>query len=920
MFSAKRRFCYLLLISSVAFATVFATEPAVQFPDGALPPSAKNVQCVTEEGKTFLRFDGKESYFALSRPDGWKSFTITMWIRPLVLNGGTVFSTGGACRQNLWVAADGVQQLQTWDQGGVMTTKWAGRLKAGEWVHLALRYDDQNLIYTVHVNGERQLRQKFPKPLYALKDQLFFGALWGKGVPQNCFNGDMNRIRIYTSALSDEELVAQIRADEDRYPGVYRPETVQILPSVASTALSAEEQHSLAETIPVKLAEYQAQATDLKNAFDQLFTEDSLQKERVGKRFEIFENLARFVQDHHAGKTVEGYFYAKQGLLDMANLLEYFNEEKRLFPDFPVEGKNAVVLDLKDFGAVGDGETDDAPAFQRAFAEVEKLNGRPAILKIPAGSFLLKTPMSYSYEGFPDEKNLLSKPFTTGHLAIGHLKNFTLRGAGPDKTRLLFSDHAVPGVVLGCCQNCSIQDFSVRWQENPYSLGTILEVDAQQKTYVIKHHPGTMLPNDPRLTKKATWGSCTVFNDRHEFQKVGLIIYDQKAEDLGDGKFKIHMHKKYFGDRAQIGHTISIPNRNNWVGAVTLRHNLLCNVINVTVENSPSAGFRSNGRWTSYYKCRIAPVEGSYLTTNADGCISAVGTYASNCYFHGMADDGFNLSSQGFYLVDQTPENITLGYQECVFHKGDTVLAVNPENGQLIGMADIIDTSLFDGKKLHTTAVKAPFPAGVSCVSQGVTIDQARNRGSPFEGKYKEEIMPSMVFAPRAYGVGTVVYHCQIDNSSSSGIVIQAGPALIEKNLINNVSWHGIRISSLLMTHEGPAPYCTVLKENKIVTPGFGLVTECSVKSRRRAPSAGIHGLIFENNEIIGAKKDMELANLSDAVFRNNAISSKNDVPGITFLTSENVLLEGNTFNNKPLDQAELVFRNTDEKKILVRK
>ena len=48
-----------------------------------------------------------------------------------------------------------------------------------------------------------------------------------------------------------------------------------------------------------------------------------------------------------------------------------------------------TVLNVKDFGAVGDGVTDDLPAFNKALEAVRTVTSRPVTLRIPDGTYRL---------------------------------------------------------------------------------------------------------------------------------------------------------------------------------------------------------------------------------------------------------------------------------------------------------------------------------------------------------------------------------------------------------------------------------------------------------------------------------------------------------------------------------------------------
>ncbi len=100
-----------------------------------------------------------------------------------------------------------------------------------------------------------------------------------------------------------------------------------------------------------------------------------------------------------------------------------WNSDSRL-PDFSFAGfergeaplpefEDAVVHNVRDFGAVGDGETDDTEAFQSAIRAAENEDG-PAVVRVPGGEYVI-----------------------TGFLDIRRSR-VVLRGEGPGDTTLFF--------------------------------------------------------------------------------------------------------------------------------------------------------------------------------------------------------------------------------------------------------------------------------------------------------------------------------------------------------------------------------------------------------------------------------------------------------------------------------------------------
>jgi hypothetical protein len=54
-------------------------------------------------------------------------------------------------------------------------------------------------------------------------------------------------------------------------------------------------------------------------------------------------------------------------------------------------------VNLKDFGAIGDGVTDDGPAFQKALDALATAGG--GTLFVPAGKYVIATPVSKDFSG-----------------------------------------------------------------------------------------------------------------------------------------------------------------------------------------------------------------------------------------------------------------------------------------------------------------------------------------------------------------------------------------------------------------------------------------------------------------------------------------------------------------------------------------
>ena len=134
----------------------------------------------------------------------------------------------------------------------------------------------------------------------------------------------------------------------------------------------------------------------------------------------------------------------------------------------------------------------------------------------------------------PEGKFLVDK----GVAVIGR-KDFTIRGAGVNKTTLLFQ-HLKPilenksqkvsggvshGFFLDKCENFRISDFSVDFDPLPFVQGTITEVRRNGRELVVKLHKGY-----PRAHSFFTTGNVS-----------GVLIFDGKTR-----KFKPGVYENYY--------------------------------------------------------------------------------------------------------------------------------------------------------------------------------------------------------------------------------------------------------------------------------------------------------------------------------------------------------------------------------------
>lgn len=148
------------------------------------------------------------------------------------------------------------------------------------------------------------------------------------------------------------------------------------------------------------------------------------------------------------------------------DIYETFRNEKHLdssasipssdtIPATQAAAPHGATVNVRDFGAMGDGVTDDRLAFVRAIAQLPKTGG---VLRIPSGSYRIGT-------GNPEEHKL---PFTAvrQHLLIQNCAMLSIIGDGPS-SELVFTDPDMQGLKIVSSNGLRIADMRFRLERQP---------------------------------------------------------------------------------------------------------------------------------------------------------------------------------------------------------------------------------------------------------------------------------------------------------------------------------------------------------------------------------------------------------------------------------------------------------------------
>lgn len=603
--------------------------------------------------------------------------------------------------------------------------------------------------------------------------------------------------------------------------------------------------------------------------------EGDFHRERLEMRLEAAERLAA-VPDRTPLEDAE-----------LAEFRAYFDEAFALWERDPLNpASRPVELNLADFMAdvattpsssftSHDGEgavaTADS-AFSRAVAAVRALGGAPSILRIPAGDYFIS-----------EAKPSLAEDGGLFHLDFSALTNCAIVGESPETTRIEFGTHGENGVTIAFSRNCTVSGLDLSWREAPFAQVAIESYDPTNFTAVVRHHPGTMRPDDPRFLDNPgkTEQVCMLYTPEGRYiRKRGGCPYPffrlGSARDLGNGRFRIAFDARRSNIRAYRplpGDVLCIPDRDNRRQGFRIHDSEFCNLHRVWFRNSPAgtvAGKRC--RYITADHCRTFPKSPDlFLSSNADTFFVARGAHLAHCAFERMGDDGANCLGEGFRILRREgPRTVVLERFFGRLRPGDVVRLVHAIDGRILCEPRVAAVTRGDEWSI---TFEEDLPGDLVTVEETGAVDRTTHY-DVVHGLANLEKAPDILFAPLAYGTGFTMKGCTIRDNRGCGLNVQCPHAIVEDCLFENILV-GMKMTGLTQWLEGSAPTDVVIRRN--------LFRECSSAIRslfttaNRAPSdeKPIRRVEISSNRFERCDTTFELKNAIEVTMTNNVVVSE---------------------------------------------
>jgi hypothetical protein len=557
-----------------------------------------------------------------------------------------------------------------------------------------------------------------------------------------------------------------------------------------------------------------------------------------------------------------------------------------------------ITLNVRDFGAVGDGAANDRPAFVAALDRVKALAGEPVVLHVPNGTYRLEMPAD------ADPR--------TAHLAISDISNLTVSAS--HRALLLCGSPYHHGIGVFRGRNVTLSHVAVDYNPLPFTQGIIVGANPEKQLLDVKIGDGFLPPTEPHLDAFSGKPGKNVgyLYDPITGRKLNGF-YDQYLREqvvpLGNGVFRYKTSNRV--ESAMVGKRFVIVGRRK-ADAIKLHGTVRCHLDRIEVYSSPACGFNlQDCSEITLDHCVIKPLPDStrVFSTNADGLHGkwgVIGPVLSNSYFTGMGDDAVNVGGSYVPIVEQPDDHTLIVEGHGSVNKLDAELVT-------VDLKTHAQIPLSPLREIRGTKVK-----GYDRPCLRLVFEKPLPAMATFMQTHKKKAC-SQVLNLKACERGAKIINNRFVNHRCRGVLMRAPDGVIRGNRFEYLAGPGVVISNDggFLT-EGPSGNGTVVEGNLFNhIERSNIWINSSVPGQTDAATHGIVGLRIVGNHFdnyggpncygrgaVGTIFD--ISNAADCVIENNVIGepSAEEFRGtpLRLKRTENIVWKNNTIEGRPLD------------------
>jgi hypothetical protein len=622
----------------------------------------------------------------------------------------------------------------------------------------------------------------------------------------------------------------------------------------------------------------------------------------LDQRLMLSRRLVAYIRREAARpEQPEGLLYARRGARELIQFLEYFHAEKLRY-EASATAPAPSMVSVRDFGAKGDGVSDDTAAFQKAIDAAKLAGDKPFIINVPKGTYFLNhlTP-----RGIP-VGNVLSHPeysygqktFRPAHLLLVNLKNVTLQGETGAK--LLFGDSTyVDGIAIWGCENVSIKDLELDYANLPFSQGVIESIDSGTNSLVVRIDKGFPLLDVPHFTKQKR-KTFTLHDKKGNFLWDAGIKLPKLIKPLGNRRYQFVLQDYLQSDKMGgivPGLRFAMCARyNGHAFAVYICKSKFITAEGVSIYSSPNGGFGCLINYAlAFLNCKIIPLPGSkrLISTNADGIPyihGTIGPYINNCEFDGLKDDAIIVTTRTARIEKVSDNGTWVRYntREQMF-PGAQIAILDSVSGRIKAEA------ICEAVEKKSAKVKPALPDYVrhqdNLYRNNAVVSDCLQYFPDFPPR---PLINDFIVCMTQSNSGTVIRNSHFARHRGNAIDVESPNALVENNTIKDVGCFGIAVMMRNLQAEALCPHNVIVRNNHIDGTLISLHSRYDLMPGLPAFSP-IRDILWENNTAINPRiKFLDLHNSADVMVRNNVFQPGQGEAKPVLSNNETVILEKN--------------------------
>ena len=698
-------------------------------------------------------------------------------------------------------------------------------------------YDGMEMGFDVQANASKMIG--FERTLYTWNVK--------SGAPQaNTSTHGSLILRKSVAVKQFEEPVYEPRKIEVDFNGISQDETVKYLDDVTTTFDGREYNYPI-----VLVNEYPSM--EIGNLADVIGGEASGNTLTVGDIKLTYTEDSRLAQygDGHlmldrCPKRVNGKLYVP--LNSLLPTTGWTVDYRRFNNAITIEtGTNypepEVTVNVKDYGAVGDGKAYDRDAVIAAFKAAAALAeaGTPSKLEFEEGK-------TYRINEKQDAFALFD---------LDNLSNFTIDGKG---STILFERPTNSLINIEGCTNIKVKNIDVKYDERVIIWGYVKSVNDDGQSINID------IPEDSPLPADDAWAQYYCTNEGDGPWIFGNLMDSTEAvprflpfdalriktvDKIGDREYKVTFQSSIAMYSSHIQEGDRFPFKSRWNSYDFGEYNKYGRPDLLVVTRSKDItfdGIKTNGALLmlapvsycdgriTFKNCEMSLAPDAIITSSADGVHTSsnrFGVIIDNCTFENSFDDLINTEAY-CGAVTKTIDGYTYETtrdMQCVV--GDEIAFFNTSNHEIVGTAFLKEIEKTEDGKYRLTVDRK--------------IDKVVSQ--------ENSSVPTSMYNLDSANKGNIIKNSTFRNSRRHAYIIRSACSIIENNRMENNAGAATEAANEIhgTSNEGLVPSALTFRNNVVKSEGIGsqyVPLKVYSWNAQLGEQACIDGVLIENNTI----------------------------------------------------------------------